>query len=274
MVGNAANITVSTHATEVSLSCEMSLYIHPDENLQWFHDGELINITQTERNISYSFGEGVGQFGADSTQPSRVSTLRISEPQISDTGVYTCAISNTERSKDIELTVVPGKFKSPLLLVNQACMLLYSVFADPSLQPPTIFEPLTYTVQVTEVGSPYTLPGTFSSFKGLGCLLRPPLPAFEVEWILPDQSVVSASEGRFSLFTFRNFDHHNLLLNITRVSYVDEGVYECRIREVGSVSTSWISNTTEILLPGIKVYTAEAAMSLCGPFIEKGVLLC
>ena len=93
------------NVTNISLSCEMSLYIHPDEQLQWFKGGQLI-ITDTERHsIAYTDGTKLGQFGGTRSGPSRVSTLVISEPQLSDTSTYTCAITNTEHSQDIQLFV-------------------------------------------------------------------------------------------------------------------------------------------------------------------------
>lgn len=111
VVGNDANVTVASGIPNISLSCEMSLYIHPDENLQWFHDGGLINITDMEQySISISSGNGEGQNGGNVAEPSHVSTLVISEPQMADSGIYTCAIRNTELSQDTELSVVPSKF--------------------------------------------------------------------------------------------------------------------------------------------------------------------
>ena len=92
------------NVTDVSLSCEMSLYLRPDENLQWFRRGQ--QIMNTDRHtITYTDGTGIGHFGEDAVGSSRVSTLVISEPRLSDSGTYTCALINTEHSQDIELTV-------------------------------------------------------------------------------------------------------------------------------------------------------------------------
>lgn len=110
VVGNETNLTVSHELPKVPLSCEMSLYLHPDEDLQWFRDGELINKTEEVRYaVSYSIGSGEGQFGGPVSNRSRVSTLLITEPQLSDSGTYTCAIRNTAHSQDIELTIVTRK---------------------------------------------------------------------------------------------------------------------------------------------------------------------
>lgn len=90
-------------------------------------------------------------------------------------------------------------------------------------------------------------PGTFSSYRGLGCFLSPSLTTYEAQWILPNQTVISDTMGRFSFLFFRNA---NILLNITKVSFADEGVYVCRFRELSNMA-SWVSDTTELLLPGI-----------------------
>lgn len=113
------------------LTCEMSLYLRPDEDLQWFKDGELINGTE-RHNISYSYVSGKGQSGGRTTGPSRLTKLTISEPQLADSGVYTCAIRGTDQSEDIQLTIVQGKHKysyrtlaSGLVLLTYSCDMFY-----------------------------------------------------------------------------------------------------------------------------------------------------
>ena len=98
------DVYVSDNETDVSLSCEMSLYLRPERDLQWFRGGQQIMNTGRHM-ITYTDGNGMGQFGGNTIGSSRVSTLVISEPQLSDSGTYTCAIRNTEVSQDIELTV-------------------------------------------------------------------------------------------------------------------------------------------------------------------------
>ena len=88
------------------MSCEMSLYLRPDEDLQWFKGGQLITGHSERLSIQFSDGTGPGQFGGDTVGQSRVSILVISQPQTSDSGTYTCAIRNTEHLQDIQLTVV------------------------------------------------------------------------------------------------------------------------------------------------------------------------
>ena len=98
-------VSVFDNATEVSLSCEMFLYLRPDEDLQWFRGGQLITSGSGRHSITYTDGSGLGQFGGDELGSSRVSTLVISQLQTSDSGTYTCAIRNTQHSQDLQLTV-------------------------------------------------------------------------------------------------------------------------------------------------------------------------
>ena len=106
MLGNE-NVEIMPGTSQVGFNCEMSLYLHPDEDLQWLHDGE--NISDTDRHtVSYISSSGVGQFGERDTGPSRVIHLLISEPQMSDSGRYTCAIRGTNVSQDIQLSFTAG----------------------------------------------------------------------------------------------------------------------------------------------------------------------
>ena len=108
-------------------------------------------------------------------------------------------------------------------------------------------------------------PGTFSSLKGLGCLLSPSLDRYEAQWILPNQMIISDTKGRFGFLFFRNA---NIFLNISKVSYADEGVYVCRFRELSDMAP-WVSNTTELLLPGIFLHvctTGITRVDFCSEF--------
>ena len=100
-----SEISTFDNTTGVSLSCEMSLYLRPDEDLQWFRDGQSITSGSGRHSITYTDGSGEGQFGGDAIGSSRISTLVISQPQTTDSGTYTCAIRNNQHSQDIELAV-------------------------------------------------------------------------------------------------------------------------------------------------------------------------
>ena len=115
---SAENLEVLTfdNATEVALSCEMSLFLRPDEDLQWFRGEQQIASDAAKHTITYTNGSGQGQFGENAIGTSRVSTLVISQPQMSDSATYTCAIRNTDQSLEIELTVERiGKLNSPVV---------------------------------------------------------------------------------------------------------------------------------------------------------------
>ncbi len=83
----------------------MSNYIRPDDQLQWFRDGEMITSGQARRQITFMDGTELGQLGGLSTQSSRLSKLTISDPVSSDTGVYNCRVMGTTESVDLALIV-------------------------------------------------------------------------------------------------------------------------------------------------------------------------
>ena len=107
---NQTNITVADNETEVKLSCEMSEYIHPDEDLKWFK-GEKLLTNGSKYAITYHNGSGHGQNGRYKIGLSRMSMLVISEPQITDAGIYTCNIRGTNQSIITLLSVVGTKGK-------------------------------------------------------------------------------------------------------------------------------------------------------------------
>ena len=101
-----SNLTAHISDSEVELECEMTLYIRPDEDLQWFRGSEMIVNGTNRYTISYRNGlAGAAQKGENVTIPGRVSVLTISNPQLSDSGTYNCRILGTEQSADIQLTV-------------------------------------------------------------------------------------------------------------------------------------------------------------------------
>ena len=58
--------------TQVDLKCEKSLYLRPDDHMQWFKGGQLI-ANGTER-YAVTYGDGrselLGQFGESRNGPS------------------------------------------------------------------------------------------------------------------------------------------------------------------------------------------------------------
>ena len=108
---NMTNLTVFNNATDVKLSCEMSEYIRPDKDLQWFKGDQLIT-NGAKYTIMYENGSGQGQIGGAKLGSSRLSTLTISEPQLIDSGSYTCAVRGTGQSRAFELIVEGGKISS------------------------------------------------------------------------------------------------------------------------------------------------------------------
>ena len=96
-------MTILDNASFVELRCDMSDYIRPDDQLQWFRNGEMITSGQARRQITFMNGTGQGQLGGFSTQSLRISMLTISNPVLSDTGTYNCRVMGTTESVDIEL---------------------------------------------------------------------------------------------------------------------------------------------------------------------------
>ncbi|XP_064396395.1 class II receptor tyrosine kinase-like isoform X3 [Halichondria panicea] len=110
-----SSVTILDNASFVELRCDMSNYIRPDDQLQWFRDGEMITSGKDRRQITFMNGNAnQGQFGDLSTQSSRVSMLTISNPILSDTGTYNCRVIGTTESVDIELLVQSSESTFPL----------------------------------------------------------------------------------------------------------------------------------------------------------------
>ena len=87
----------------------MSQYIHPDGDLGWFRGGQKLDNTQSKYSIGYRNGTNHSQNGGSGVTFNRVSVLTISQLTSSDGGVYTCRLSGTDQSGDINLTVL-GKW--------------------------------------------------------------------------------------------------------------------------------------------------------------------
>lgn len=121
----------------------------------------------------------------------------------------------------------------------------------------TVLNPNTsvpFTIEGREVGFPAHPPGSLNTKVHLACVIKPPIPTYESEWILPNQSVISSSMSRYTVQQSEQKSGVNLLLYISAVSYVDAGVYVCRSRDTNDASPEWISSSIEIHFPGICLY--------------------
>ena len=100
------NVTAYNSDSRVELACEMTLFVRPDQDLQWFRGSEMIVNGTCRYTVSYRNGlTEAAQNGGNMTIPGRVSMLTISNPQLSDSGTYTCRILGTEQSADVQLSV-------------------------------------------------------------------------------------------------------------------------------------------------------------------------
>ena len=114
------------------------------------------------------------------------------------------------------------------------------------------------TIEGREVGFPAHPPGSLHTDVLLACVIKPPIPTYESEWILPNQSVISSSMSRYIVRQSEQESGVNLLLYISAVSYVDAGVYVCQSRDTNDASPEWISSSIEIHFPGICLYMVSS----------------
>ena len=113
LLANENIVTAHRNDTQVELECEMNLFIRPDEDLQWFRGSEMIVSGTNRHTVSYRNGSAEVVVNVTTFNiSSRVSVLTISNPQLSDSGTYTCRILGTEQSADVQLSlegVFPAK---------------------------------------------------------------------------------------------------------------------------------------------------------------------
>ena len=91
----------------VTLDCEMSAFIRPDNSLMWTGPSGQ-NIAGGTGKFQITFSDGspdAAVDGSDVLVPSRVSTLTITNPEPSDSGTYTCSVIDTSEAVTIELMV-------------------------------------------------------------------------------------------------------------------------------------------------------------------------
>ncbi len=111
---SSTTVSVNDTASEVQLSCEMLNFIREDEDLQWFKEGQVISSGMDRHNVTYSDGKpGVAVKGGISFIPGRVTVLTISNPEIEDSGTYSCAVAETDESIEFQLSVVLGPGRCP-----------------------------------------------------------------------------------------------------------------------------------------------------------------
>ena len=90
-----------------TLRCEMSGYILPNEDLQWYKGHDII-YDQTENRFSITFEEGApnsAQNGGIRPVASRISLLTISSSVLSDAGDYVCRVRGSDVSAVVTLSV-------------------------------------------------------------------------------------------------------------------------------------------------------------------------
>ena len=105
---NGNRLVASSSDVSVELACEMSGFIRPDDSLTWVGPtGQTIVSGSNRHQITYTDGASLqgAANGSEDLVPTRVSTLRISNPEPSDTGNYTCRVSEAFQAVAIELIV-------------------------------------------------------------------------------------------------------------------------------------------------------------------------
>ena len=72
------------------LSCEALGYDQPDVNIQWLKGGLALGTEPSKHNVTVIYENGTRD-----EVPKRVATLTISEPSVSDSGLYYCKLNGT-----------------------------------------------------------------------------------------------------------------------------------------------------------------------------------
>jgi len=99
------HITVYNDTQAVELGCDMAGYVRPDDHLHWFRGEDTIN-QDSKYQLEFRNGSQTAQNGGDTTIPSRLSVVRVLNPEIEDTGAYKCVINGTEVTSHVELVVL------------------------------------------------------------------------------------------------------------------------------------------------------------------------
>lgn len=104
------SLVVMNNTDSVEMRCEMSQYIEPDDNLQWFRNGHMINASNSKYQIQFEDGSTPSLINGVRTE-SRISVLVISDfNQQNDSGCYHCMAINSQKSASIYVSLEePGK---------------------------------------------------------------------------------------------------------------------------------------------------------------------
>lgn len=100
-----SRVESATTANAVTLLCGMRDYIRPDEQFQWFRGEVLVSALNDRYSVRYVDGFTTAQNGLSTFSPSRLTGLVISNPVVSDTDTYTCAVNGTSQFATVELIV-------------------------------------------------------------------------------------------------------------------------------------------------------------------------
>lgn len=99
---------VGTESTtkSVQLGCEMTGYLRPDQDLEWYKGSHLLPQEGGSYSVIFKEGTpGAGQNGGNGTVHSRLSMLNINNPTVADSGVYRCRIRGTKAEATMSLAV-------------------------------------------------------------------------------------------------------------------------------------------------------------------------
>ena len=104
------DVTASTNNASVDLRCTMTGYIRPINQLHWFMADTLLDDQTKRYSFSVESGEpDKAQSGQSHLGPSEIRVLTITDPQLSDSGMYLCRLQGTNESASVHLIISEGK---------------------------------------------------------------------------------------------------------------------------------------------------------------------
>ena len=128
---NGDKVTALSTDDSVELTCEMSGFIRQDESLTWVGP-EGQTITSGISFLNNASSPEAAADGSDVLVPSRISTLVISNPVASDSGNYTCRVSDTLQSVTIEL-FVNGSVTLDPMTPSKYIKIVSCMYIDPAM---------------------------------------------------------------------------------------------------------------------------------------------